>query len=128
MFKSDLFLRIDTSLWMSRSFTVTKALGKAPYGLEKFFITLIEEWIASGGAQFIKKESIFELLNSLKASSNRSPDRNKVPSSYFTQKLNQTFLSVVKAVSVAIWASSIEQTVSQQSISTCGSWISIIFL
>ena len=102
MFKSDLFLRIDTSLWMSRLFTVTKAFGKAPNGFEKFFIILIEEWIASGGAQFIKKESIFELLNSLKASSKRSPDRNKVPSSSFTQKLNQTFLSVVKAVSVAI--------------------------
>ena len=75
MFKSDLFLRIDTSLWMSRSFTVTKALGKAPYGLEKFFITLIEEWIASGGAQFIKKESNIDadLANAMNTHPTYSP-------------------------------------------------------
>ena len=89
---------------------------------------LIDELIASGGAQFTKNEFILVLSNSFKASSKRSPDRNKVPSSSFTQKLNQTFLSVFNASSVLILASSMEQIVSHQKMSTLGSCNPIILL
>ena len=108
--------------------TDLKPLGKHPNGLLIFFIILTDWWIASGGEQLTKKELMFVFLNSLSASSKLSPDLSNVPSSSCTQKLNQTFFSVFKATSETTSASSIELTVSQQKISTCGCCISTILL
>ena len=95
--------RINAKLGQMKSFNIDFFHKSGPLkGLPTKMHTILIMWAYSPYPSKIKTIKSKKLLNSLKASSKLSPDRNKVPSSSLTQKLNQTFLSVVKAVSVAI--------------------------